>query len=135
MKIRYHLLLAAISITLWFIYVLIGLPYNYFQDLGQSEILLLLLISFFGVIPLLAVVVLSLIKVTFLKASVWFAFYASLPLFLLDFFFVGIMKGEGFHFLVSHWYLTLGYFAVWIELPLIGKTLEQLSIKIWNQDI
>jgi len=88
-----------------------------------------------GIVPVIAIIVLSFLNGTFLKASVWFAFYASLPLFILDYIFAGIIDGEGLHFLVSHWYLTLGYFAVWIELPLIGKSLERLSLKIINQNI
>ena len=135
MKTRHHLILAAISIVLWLLFYLAGLPSDYFQDYGSKEILIVLLISFFGVIPFIAVVVLTFIKLPFLKASVWFAFYTSLPLFILDYIIVGIVAGEGLGFLVSHWYLTLGYFAVWVELPLIGKTLEQLSIKIMNQNV
>lgn len=135
MKTRHHLILATISIVLWLLFYLAGLPSDYFQDYGSKEILTVLLVSFFGVIPFIAVVVLTFIKVPFLKASVWFAFYTSLPLFIFDYIIVGIIAGEGLGFLVSHWYLTLGYFAVWVELPLIGKTLEQLSIKIMNQNV
>ncbi len=135
MKIRYHLLFAGICILLWAGFYSIGLPYNYFQDLSHEAMILLLFSTFLVVIPIIAVILFVFIKVTFLRASVWLAFYASVPAFILDFIFVGIVNGEGLHFLVSHWYLTLGYFAVWIELPLIGKSLEKLSIKIINQNI
>lgn len=97
--------------------------------------LLLLLITFLSIIPILATIVLAFLKVPFLRASVWLAFYASVPLFILDYITVGIIKGEGLHFLVSHWYLTLGYFLVWFELPLLGKSLEKLSLKIIKQEI
>ena len=135
MKARQHFLLAVISILLWAGFYILGLQNNYFQDFSSESLLVLLFSSLLGVIPVIAIVVLAFIKVPFFKASVWFAFYGSLPLFILDYIFVGIIKGEGLHFLVSHWYLTLGYFAVWIELPLIGKSLEKLSLKIINQNI
>lgn len=133
MKLRHHLLLAAISIALWLLFYLVGLSSDYYHDLNNREILMVLLISFFAIIPFIAVIVLTFIKRPFLRTSLWFAFYSSIPLFLLDYIFVGVLKHEGFHFLVSYWYLTIGYFWVWIELPVIGKTLEQLSIKIMNQ--
>ncbi len=134
-KVRQHILLATISIMIWAGFYILGLKYNYFQNFSPESMLVLLLSTFLGIIPIMAIVVLAFLKVPFLKASVWFAFYASVPLFILDYIFVGIMGGEGLHFLVSHWYLTLGYFAVWIELPLIGKSLERLSLKIINQNI
>ena len=108
MKTRHHLFLAAICIILWLFFYLAGKPYNYFQDFNNAEIFQLLLITFFGVIPFITMVVLALIKLPFLKASFWFAFYASLPLFILDYIFVGVVNGEGIGFLISHWYLTLG---------------------------
>lgn len=135
MKTRDHLLLASICILLWAGFFVLGIQYNYFQDFTSESMLLLLLITYLCIIPILATFVLSFLKVPFLRASVWFAFYASAPLFLLDYITVGIIKGEGFHFLISHWYLTLGYFLVWIELPLVGKSLEKLSLKIINQEI
>ena len=135
MKARQHILLAAISILLWAGFYILGLQYNYFQNFSSESMLVLLFSTLLGAIPVIAIIVLAFINVPFLKASVWFAFYGSVPLFILDYIFVGIIEGEGQHFLVSHWYLTLGYFAVWVELPLIGKSLEKLSLKIINQNI
>jgi hypothetical protein len=135
MKTRHHLLLATICILLWACYYLLGIQYDYFQDFSRESMLILLLTTFMGIIPIITIIVLSFIKVPFLRMSVWLAFYASVPLFILDYIFVGIIKGEGLHFLVSHWHLTLGYFLVWFELPLIGKSLEKLSLKIINFNI
>lgn len=135
MKIRHHLLLASISILFWFLYYFAGIPYNYYQNLTGLSMFLLLLITFLSVIPFVAVVVLTFIKVPYLKGSVWLAFYGSLPLLILDYVVLGIIGGHGTSFLISHWHLTVGYVAVWIELPLIGKTLEQLTIKIMNQNV
>lgn len=135
MKLRHHIFFAALCIALWATYYILGIPYNYFQDLNPDVMLPLLLTTFLGVIPVFTVLALAWIRVPFLRASVWLALYASAPLFILDLVFVGIIKGEGLHFLVSHWYLTLGYAAVWIEIPFIGKSLEKLSLKIINQNI
>ena len=135
MKFRHHIFFAALCIALWAGYYLLGIPYNYFQDVGREMMLSLLLITFLGVIPVFAVAVLAWIRVPFLRASLWLAFYSSVPLFILDLIFVGLIQGEGLHFLSSHWYLTMGYIAVWIEMPLIGKSLEKLSLKIINQNI
>lgn len=135
MKLRHHLLFVSLCISLWAGFYILGLQYNYFQDFNSESMLLLIFTTFFGVLPLLAITVLAFIKVTFLRASIWLAIYGSVLPFILDLIFVGIIKGEGMHFLVSHWYLTLGYFVILIEFPLIGKTLERLAIKIINQNI
>jgi hypothetical protein len=133
MKTFHHLILAAISIFLWLVYFLGGLPYHYLQDFSISEAILLLLINFFAVLPFFAIIVLTFMKLPFLKTSVWLAFYGSLLPFILDYLAVGIIGGEGLHFLVTHWYLTVGYIGVWIILPVLGKTLEQLAIRILDQ--
>jgi uncharacterized membrane protein len=133
MKTFHHLILAAISIILWLVYFLGGLPFHYFQDFSISEAILLLLISFFAVLPFFAIIVLTFMKLPFLKTSVWLAFYGSLLPFILDYMVVGIIGGHGLHFLVTHWYLTVGYIGVWIILPVLGKTLEQLAIRILDQ--
>ena len=133
MKTRHHLLLAAICIVVWAGFYILGIPYNYFQNFSNESNLLLLLITFMGILPVVAIVVLALIDVPYLRASVWFAFYGSVLPFILDYIFVGIIEGEGLHFLVSHWALTAGYIAVWIIFPLIAKTLERLSLKTMNQ--
>lgn len=43
--------------------------------------------------------------------------YASLPLFIYDFVLERLIDGEGLGYLTSHWYLTIAYVYVWIELP------------------
>ncbi len=34
---------------------------------------------------------------------------------------------KGLFFLKSHWYITIGYFYVWIDLPLVGLALRKLT--------
>ena len=62
----------------------------------------------------------------YLRTSLWMAFYASAPLCLYDFIMVGVIGGEGLHFLVSHWYISLAYLYVWVEIPLIALALQKL---------
>ncbi len=134
MKTRHHLLLAVLCILLWAGFYILGIQYNYFQIFSNESMFMLVLTTFVCILPLVAIIVLALINVPFLRASIWLAFYGSVIPFILDYIFVGIIKGEGPHFLVSHWYLTLGYFAVWIIFPLIAKSLERLSLKIVEQN-
>lgn len=134
MKIRHHLLFSNISLIAWTGFYVAGLPFNYFQDFGLIPSLLLTFATLFGFLPFLCIIVLSFVKLPFMRAAIWLAFYGSLIPFVLDLFFVGIVKGEGMHFLISHWILTVGYIAVWILFPLTAKTLEKLSLKIINQE-
>ena len=133
MKRSHHVVFAAICAILWAGFFLTGLPYHYFQTFSNEAILLLLLISFFGVIPPFTIAILGFINVPFFRASIWLAFYASVIPFLLDLVFIGIIKGEGLHFILSYWYLSIGYVIVWMEIPFIGKALEKLGLRIINQ--
>jgi hypothetical protein len=134
MKTRHHIILATLCISIWGAFYLLGVPYDYFQNFSKESNLLLLIMTFVCILPVIAIVVLALIKVPFLRASLWLAFYGSVPLFVIDFIIVGVIGGEGLHFLVSHWGLALGYIAVWIVFPLIAISLEKLSLKIMNQN-
>ena len=125
MTIKKHLTLLLITFLAWLGFYLLGLPSNYYIDWSLTELILLSLITFFAVVPLIGVVALILMGGDLVRTSVWFAFYASVPLFIYDFVVAGMLGGEGLHFLVSHWYISLGYLYVWIELPLIGLALQK----------
>ncbi|MBN1950288.1 MAG: hypothetical protein JW801_03740 [Bacteroidales bacterium] len=133
MKRSYHLVFATVCILLWSGFFLAGQPYHYFQNFSRESTILLLLITFFAVIPPFTITLLGFINVPFFRASLWLAFYSSVLPFVLDMLAIGILKGEGIHFLTSYWYLTLGYIIVWIEIPLIGKSLEKIGLRIINQ--
>jgi hypothetical protein len=133
MKLRDHLILAGLCILLWAVFYILGRPYDYFMNFSRELKLVLILSTLFGIIPVIAIITLSLIQVPYVRASVWFAFYGSVPLFVLDYITVGLIGSEGIQFLASHWFLTLGYIAVWGVFPLIGKALETLSLKILKQ--
>jgi len=127
MTIRRHFILFGITFFAWTMYYLLGLPFNYFVDWNVAEKTLLSLISAFAIIPYIAFFVLFFLGNDYLKTSIWFAFYASVLIFVLDFIVVGLIEGYGIHFVISHWPLTLGYLYVWISLPLVGSVLERIS--------
>lgn len=133
MKIHHHLLFSGICLMAWISFYTAGLPFNYFQDFGLIPSVLLIYATAFGFLPFTCIIVLSFVKLPYMRASIWLAFYGSLIPFILDLFVVGIIKGEGMHFLISHWILTVGYLLVWVIFPLTAKALEKLSLKIINQ--
>ena len=122
-----HLILLAFTFLAWLGFYLLGIPSNYFTDWNLAELILLCLITMFGFLPVVRAFVLIFMDGNYVKTSLWFAFYASVPLFFYDLIVVGIIGGEGFHFLVSHWPVTFGYLCVWIILPLVGLALQKFS--------
>ena len=134
MKIRHHLLFSGICLIAWAGFYAAGLSFNYFQDFGLIPSVLLVYATTFGFLPFTCIIVLSFVKLPYMRTSIWLAFYGSLIPFILDLFVVGMIKGEGMHFLISHWILTVGYALVWVIFPLTAKILEKLSLKTINQE-
>ncbi len=135
MNLRRHLILLAVSLSGWAAFYLMGLPFNYFLDWSLTEKILLSLVTEFAIVPYIAFFTLLLLGDAYLKTSIWFAFYASVFIFILDFIAIGFVEGVGIHFVISHWVSTLGYFYVWISIPLVGFALEKLSEKPTDRPI
>lgn len=127
MNIKKHIILFLVGITAWSFFYIIGLPSNYFINWNLDNKILLCLITFFAVVPFIGFLIILFLGGDYIKTSLWTAFYASAPLFLLDYFIVGIIKNEGFHFLISHWYISIAYLYVWVELPIIGVAIKKLK--------
>lgn len=123
------MILLSIAVFAWLIFYIIGLPSNYYSDWSLADKMNLAFIGFFATIPFITFVTLLFLGGNYVKTSLWFAFYASIPLFILDYIFVGIINHEGLHFLISHWYLSFGYLLVWIIMPIVGLSLEKLKKK------
>jgi hypothetical protein len=115
-----------IAFSAWLGFYLLGLPSNYFTEWDLDKQILLSLLTAFAVVPSVGGVALVLMGGDYVRTSCWFAFYASVPLFIYDFVLEGLIGGEGLGFLVSHWYLTIAYLYVWIVLPVIGRALAEL---------
>ena len=63
-------------------------------------------------------------KQDYLKDAVWFAFFTSVPFLIYDSVYLGVIKGFGFSFLKEFWFLTIFYFIVWVEMPVIGYLMQ-----------
>jgi hypothetical protein len=125
--IKKHLTLYLITFLAWLGFYLLGLPSNYYTDWSQAELILLSLFGVFALFPVVGALVLILMGGDYVRTSFWLAFYASVPLFFYDFIVVGIIDGEGLHFIVTHWYLSLAYLYVWLILPLVGLALQKFK--------
>lgn len=128
-----HVILIFIALLAWSVFYLIGLPSNYYQEWSTAEQILLSLVTFFAALPLIAFVSMVIIGHSYIKVGIWLAFYGSLILLLLDSVIVGIIRKHGMRFLMTHWYVTIGYIYVWIMLPglsfILTKFKEQLLKK------
>lgn len=122
---REHMVALSVGLVAWLLFFLIGIPSHYFTDWTLAEQMLLSMITFFAIFPIVGTLVLIYIGHDYVRAACWLAFYWSVPLFLLDFTIVGILKGEGLGFFASHWYASIAYLYVWIELPIIGWAMNK----------
>jgi hypothetical protein len=121
-----HWTLLMVGLFAWLFFYVIGIPSDYFTKWSFDEKILLSLVAFFGAVPVVGGLVLIFLGGDYVRTSFWTAFYTSVPLFVLDYTVEGLHKGEGLHFLITHWYITLAYGYVWVELPLIGLALNKL---------
>jgi hypothetical protein len=126
-NLRKHLILFFVTFIAWLVYYLLGLPFNYFLDWSVVERILISLVTAFSVLPFIALLTLLFLGDDYFKTSIWFALYASVLVFILDFIVVGIIEGYGIQFVTSHWVQTLGYFYVWISIPLVGFALKKIK--------
>ena len=127
MKLHDHLFMFLVGFFGWLSFFLLGYPSNYFTEWNLSQQIVITLITFFAVVPFLGVLVLRYLGGNYFVKALWAAFYASCPLIVLDFVVVGLVQGQGLTYLTSHWYVTIAYFYVWIELPMIGLALRKLK--------
>ncbi len=127
MNFRKHMILIIVTFFCWAGFYLLGRPFNYFLDWNLSEKILLSLVTAFAIVPYVACFTLLFIGKDYIKTSIWFALYASVLIFILDFIMIGLLEGIGIHFVVSYWVLTLGYFYVWISIPLVGFALKKIT--------
>ena len=74
-------------------------------------------------------------KADYFKDSIWFAFCVSVPFLILDIVYVGIIRGHGIEYLKSHWFLTIFYFIVWIEVPVIGYLMHKGDLNITKKHL
>ena len=122
-----HFILIAVVTLAWFGILLIGLPTQYYLNSLVETKILLSLITFFAMVPFIGFFTMIFFKGNYFHISLWFAFYASVLLFILDFIVVGIIEGYGIDFIFSHWPQSIGYIYVWINLPLVGMAMNRIQ--------
>ncbi len=135
MKVKQHIILFSIALVVWIGFYALGLPSEYYTKWRTAEKILLTIVTFFGVLPFIAASVLILMKEDYIKVSIWFAFYASIVIMILDVFTEKVIFGiEGNYFLI-YWPQTLAYIYAWIIIPFVGLLLKRLTENIKNKVI
>lgn len=74
-------------------------------------------------------------KHDYFKDSIWFALCFSIPYVIYDLVYVGIIRGHGLGFLSTFWFLTIFYFLVLIEIPVIGFLMQQDDPKVAKRTV
>lgn len=113
MNTRKHFVLLLQSSSLWLLFWLVGLP-DYYQQystvvMGVLCTLLSVALSLFAVLMLLRCR-----PETRMSRAFWLSLYYTVPFAIYDALYCGWYLGLGAGFLVSHWYLTVFYFSLWL---------------------
>lgn len=127
MNIKKHLILIAVAFLGWAAFYLIGLSSDYFLNWSTAEKILITWMGFFSILPLICFLLVVFLSGDYFKNSLWVAFYISVGPFILDYLVVGIIEGKGISFLISHWYLTIGYLEALFIMPLVGLALKKFK--------
>lgn len=69
-------------------------------------------------------------KDNYFKDSIWFALCLSVPFVIYDLVYVGVIRGHGLGYFSTFWFLTIFYFIVLVEIPLIGYLMRKDDPKI-----
>ena len=93
----------------------------------MAEKVLITWIGLFAIFPLFSFFLVIFIGGDYFKTSLWIALYASIGILILDYIVVGLIEGKGISFLISHWYLTVGYVEAIVVMPLVGLALKKLK--------
>lgn len=108
-----HLSLFLQASAAWLLFWLIGLP-DYYQQystlvMGVLSTLLSVLFSLFALFILIRCR-----EEIRLSKAIWLSFYYTVPLAFYDTLYCGWYLGLGASFLLTHWYLTVFYFSLWL---------------------
>ncbi|VEP12710.1 conserved membrane hypothetical protein [Hyella patelloides LEGE 07179] len=122
-----HINLLIMSFVTWLVFVLIGLP-DYYQSWSfnaQVIICVLVTVLYF---PLTVFILNKFGNQEYIKNSLWLAFYLTLPLFIYDYVYIVLIKGDDISFVFRYWYLSFFYFSFWIQFPLVGWLIKQKAL-------
>lgn len=129
-----YLFLVANIIYLFF--VIRGLPNRHYLDWPREFQIGDCIAIIIFTIPLVYLVLRWLSRrQDYVNDSFWFAFFTSVPFLVYDAFYLGIFKGFGFGYFGEFWFLTIFYFIVWVEMPLIGYLMQADDPKITKKHL
>ena len=126
MKLRNHVRLFIYVTIAWFLFWVAGLP-DYYQ---QYSTITMIIFDVAVLPPIWFVIYKSVRKARpgrAFFASLWWAFYITIPLFIYDLVYAGIYLGHGLNFLWKFWYLTVYYMLPWLLFPSTGWVIDK-----WN---
>ena len=63
-------------------------------------------------------------KAQYFKDAVFLALYLTSVFVLFDFFYLAISEDHGLRYLIDYWFVTLLYVIFWIEIPLLGRLMQ-----------
>jgi hypothetical protein len=126
MTINQHIIVMTVCFLAWLVFLLLGMPSNYYLEYSVQTRLLIVLATFLLFIPPVQYFVLKAMRPRcYFYSSVVFCGYATFGVFLLDYLYCGIYQHYGIHFLTSHWLQTAGYVIPWLEMPVIGYVMDR----------
>jgi len=129
MTFRKHFITLIVTFVVWLVFLLAGLPSDYYQTWSFQAQVWLSVFAFFMIIPIAYIILKMVWQENFVKSSLWCAFYASVPIFIYDYVYAGLLNDLGLSYVFSHWYLTLFYFIVWIEIPSMGFLMNKWRVR------
>jgi len=123
MRVRGHLRLLALATAVWLAFFVAGLP-GYYQQYSTRSLLVFeaLLLP-----PIWAAGFLALRgrRRNRTRHALLLSFYFTVPLFLYDLLYCGLLLGHGLGFVVPYWYLTAYYAVPWVLFPATAAWLER----------
>ena len=136
MKITKYLKFFLTAIAIYLIFLIRGLPNNHYLEWTQKFHIADCIEIIIFTLPIVYFTLRWFSKKTdYFKDSIWFAFFLSIPFLILDIVNVGIIRGHGIGYFSTFWFLTIFYFIVWIEVPIIGYLMHKDDHKITKKHL
>lgn len=129
MAIKQHIILMIVCALAWLVFLLLGIPSNYYLEYSVKAKIVIVLATFLFFIPPVTYYVLKFMGPRrYFYSSLVFCGYATFGVLLLDYLYCGVYQHDGIHFLISHWPQTAGYIFPWFEMPLIGYVMDKRRV-------
>jgi hypothetical protein len=123
MQWRSHGSLLAGATAAWAIFWLAGLP-RYYQQYSTRTMVWFDVVVLPPALWLLGRLLRRFAPGDRIRASLWMAFYFTVPLAVYDWLYCGIFLGHGVRFIYVFWYLSVYYVIFWPALPICAYVLN-----------